>query len=104
VKKLKNPIPQNILNFMKKFNMVDLYPYIWVSLRILLNMQVSVASDERSFSKLKLIKTYLRSPMSQERLSSLSTLSTENTVTQNLSFSELMKTFADAKATKVTFH
>jgi len=32
---------------------------------------VSVASAERSFSKLKLIKSYLRSTMSQQRLNEL---------------------------------
>ena len=35
------------------------------------------ASGERSFSKLKLIKTYLRSTMTQERLSDLAILSIE---------------------------
>jgi hypothetical protein len=30
VKKLKNPVPLKILNLMKKFNMEDLYPNIWV--------------------------------------------------------------------------
>jgi hypothetical protein len=54
VKNLKNPMPLNILNFIKMFNMEDLYPNTWVSLRILLTMSVSVASVE-SFSKLKLI-------------------------------------------------
>jgi hypothetical protein len=49
VKKLKNPTPLNILNFMKKFNMEDLYPNIWFSLRILLTMAVSLASGEKRF-------------------------------------------------------
>jgi hypothetical protein len=65
VKKLKNAVPLNILNFMKKFNVEDLYAIIWVSLRILLTMPVSVASGE-SFSKLKLINTYLRSSVLQD--------------------------------------
>jgi hypothetical protein len=97
-------MPLNVLNFIKKFNMEDLYPNIWVSLRIILTMPVSVASGERSFSKLKLIKTYLRSSVPQERLSSLATLSTENAIAQNLNFSELVKTFADKKARKVNFN
>jgi hypothetical protein len=97
-------MPLNILNFIRKFNIEDLYPNIWVSLRILLTMPVSVASGERSFSKLKLIKTYLRSSMSQERLSSLATLSNENSITQNLDFFELVKTFADKKARKIKFN
>ena len=73
-------------------------------MRILLTIPVTVASGERSFSKLKLIKTYLRSKMTQDRLSSLGTLSIENDIAENLDFSALMKNFADKKARKVNFH
>jgi hypothetical protein len=103
VKKLKNPVSLNVLNFMKKFSMEELYPNIWVYLRILLSMPVCVTSGER-FSKLKLIKTYLRSSVWQEQLSSLATLSIENTTAQNLSFSELVKSSTDMKAREVNFH
>jgi len=34
----------------------------------MLTISVSIVSAERSFSKLKLIKSYLRSTMSQQRL------------------------------------
>jgi hypothetical protein len=91
VKKLKYPPPLNILNYMKKFNMEDLSPNIWVSLRILLTIPVSAVSGDRSFSKLKLFKAYLRSFVSQKRLSSQATLSIENTIAQNFGFSELIK-------------
>jgi hypothetical protein len=43
-----------------------------------MTIPISVASAERSFSKLQLIKNYLRSTMSQERLSGLATLSIEH--------------------------
>jgi hypothetical protein len=52
VKKLKNPTPPKILNFMKKYNTEDLYPNTCFFL-ILLTVSVSVASGERSFSELK---------------------------------------------------
>ena len=45
---------------------------------LFLTIPVTVASCERSFSKLKIIKNYLRSTMSQERLSGLALLSIEN--------------------------
>ena len=41
---------------------------------IFLTLPMTIATAERSFSKLKLIKTYLRSSMSQYRLSSLDTI------------------------------
>ena len=46
----------------------DVFPNLQTALQILLTMPVSVASCERSFSKLKIIKTYLRSTMAQEIL------------------------------------
>jgi hAT family C-terminal dimerisation region len=47
------------------------YPNIWRLLELFAILPVSVASAERSFSVLKLIKTYLRNSMGDERLSSL---------------------------------
>jgi hypothetical protein len=44
---------------------------------ILFIVPVTVASAERSFSKLKLLKNHLRSTMSQDRLNGLTTLCIE---------------------------
>ena len=46
----------------------ELFPNVYISLRIFLTIPASVASAERFFSKLKLVKKYLRSAMSQTRL------------------------------------
>lgn len=48
---------------------------MWVALRIAVTLPVTVASAERSFSKLKLLKTCLRPTMSQERLNGLALMS-----------------------------
>jgi hypothetical protein len=53
---------------------MDSYPNISIAYQILFTVPVTVASAERSFSKLKLFKNYLRSTMSQERLNGLTTL------------------------------
>ena len=45
-----------------------------------MTVPVTVATAERSFSKLKLIKTSLRSSMSQERLRSLALLLIEKKI------------------------
>ena len=63
------------LEFIVKYDFVESVPNIALSLRLFLTICVSVASCERSFSKLKLIKTYLRSTMSESRLTNLAILS-----------------------------
>ena len=75
-KKLNNDVVK-ILEFIYLINLSAVCPNITIALRILLTMAVTVASAERSFSKLKLIKNYLRSTMSQERLTNLATISIE---------------------------
>ena len=59
----------------------------------------SRASCERSFSKLKLIKTYLRSTMCQERLA---ILSVEKDAFDSINFDTIIAQFAEKKARKVT--
>jgi hypothetical protein len=50
-----------ILQYITANSLIENFPNFFIALRILLTLPVSVASAERSFSKLKLIKTYLRS-------------------------------------------
>ena len=58
--------PINVLNYIKR---LEFFPNACIAFKILLTIHVTIASTEISFSKLKLIKSYLRSTMSQERLS-----------------------------------
>jgi hypothetical protein len=62
-----------------------------------LTIPVTVACAERSFSKLKLIKSYLRSIMSQERLNELTILSIEKKMLKNLEYKNLINNFAFEK-------
>lgn len=63
-------------------------------------LPVTVASVERSFSKLKMIKDYMRSTISQQRLRDLSILSIESKMASNLDISNLIDRFANAKVRK----
>ena len=74
----------------------------FIALRIFLTIPVTVASGERSFSKLKLIKTYLRSNMLQDRLNSLAILSIERDEARNLNFEDILKDFAEQKARNIS--
>ena len=61
------------------------------------------SSAKRSFSKLKLIKSYLRSTMSQEKLSGLVILSIENEMLKELEYKNLISQFAYQKVRKINF-
>uniref|UniRef100_A0A8I6Y6I5 HAT C-terminal dimerisation domain-containing protein n=1 Tax=Hordeum vulgare subsp. vulgare TaxID=112509 RepID=A0A8I6Y6I5_HORVV len=63
---------------------VDCYPNISVAYRILLTVHVTVASAERSSSKLKLLKNYLRSTMLQDRLNDLAMCCIEKDISDNV--------------------
>ncbi|CAH2252755.1 zinc finger MYM-type 1-like [Pelobates cultripes] len=79
-------------------------PNVAIALRIMLTLPITVATGERSFSKLKIIKNYLRSSMSQERLVGLAMIAIENRTAQEIDFETLLKDFANAKARKVKFN
>ena len=54
----------------------------------------TLASAERSFSKLKLLKNYLRSTMSQERLNGLATLCIEKRLLDKIDIDTIINDFA----------
>ena len=95
--------PHDVLSFLVQHNLLESFPNLSVALRIMLTLPVSVASGERSFSKLKLIKTYLRSTMEQDRLVGLATISIESEIASTLDIKQLVSQFAKKKAQKVQF-
>lgn len=76
------------------------FPNITKALILYMTLPVSNASAERSFSKLKLIKTFLRNRMTQERLDHLSILAIENDEAANIDTKESPNTFAQMQARK----
>jgi len=86
------------LSILKKIN--GSFPNITIALRIMLTVPITSASAERSFSKLKLIKNYLRSTMSQTRLTGLSTISIEKEIAETINYDTIINDFASEKARK----
>ena len=93
--------PVDVLNYLKTMN--DIFSNAWIAYRILLTIPVTVASEERNFSKLKLIKTYLRSTMSQEKLNGLAILSIEKNTVKMLDYKDLISTFVAKNMIRVMF-
>lgn len=79
----------------------DVFPNLRIALQILLTVSVSIASCERSFSKLKLILTYLRASMEQQRLSNLALLSIEKETLEKINASDIINKFASIKSRKI---
>ncbi|KAL4083513.1 hypothetical protein QTP88_028829 [Uroleucon formosanum] len=103
----KEELVSEIESFLKfhafEIDKKEIYPNITIALQIFLTLPVSVASAERSFSKLKLIKNYLRNTMKQQRLNNLSIISIEHQRASSISFEEIIKTFAAKKSRKIKF-
>jgi len=72
--------PLELLHFNQKCNLGNSVPNIVIMLRIFVTIAVSVATCERSFSKLKLTKNCLISSMSTLRLRNLARLSIHKTI------------------------
>ncbi|XP_060881095.1 uncharacterized protein LOC132952716 [Metopolophium dirhodum] len=94
---------KQLIKYIIENNLQEIYPNVYITVRIMLTIPVSTASAERSFSKLKIIKNYLRNTMTQERLSALAVLSIETKIANNLNYEDILKTFSEAKSRKVHF-
>ncbi|ESO11440.1 hypothetical protein HELRODRAFT_153379, partial [Helobdella robusta] len=81
----------------------DVFPNLRVALQILLTIAVSIASCGRSFSKLKIILSYLRASMEQDRFSDLALMSVEREVLEQIDFDDIINQFAAVKARKINF-
>ncbi len=78
--------------YSKRFQ--NLFPLTEKCMRLALTAPITAASNERSFSKLKLIKTLMRSTMSQERLKYVIRLASEKDITDNIDLEVLVKRWA----------
>jgi hypothetical protein len=79
-----------ILKFLKRY---DCFRNATIAYRVLLTILVTVALAERSFSKLKLLKSYLRSTMTQERLNDLVMLALESGMLEKIDYESIIENF-----------
>ena len=94
----RNATAFDVLQWLVKLCLLDSTPYLWFCLKLYLTIDVSIANCERSFSKLKMINSYLRSTMNDDRLSALSIRSIKRDYVQKLDFEDIIANFASAKA------
>ena len=93
---------KSVLDFIVEWKLDESVPLLYSSLKLFLTIAVYVASCERSFSKLKLIKkNYLRTTMGQSRLSDLGLLSIECELAQNIDFESVIQDFSDVCTRKI---
>ncbi|KAI3744343.1 hypothetical protein L1987_57422 [Smallanthus sonchifolius] len=91
--------PIDALNNLNRFGF---FPNASIAYRVLLSIPVTVASAERSFSKLKLLKSYLRSTMFQERLNGLAMISIESDTLETMNYEDLIESFASKNARRAS--
>lgn len=72
----------------------NIFPLTLRCFQLTLTAPVTSASSERSFSKLKRIKTLIRSTMRQERLQCLMTLACENDLTDQIDLEHVVTKWA----------
>ena len=79
----------------------SVFPLTRECYRLILTVPVTVAKDERTFSRLKIVKNPLRTTMADSRLESLLLISCEKDITDSLSISRLAKDWADLKMRRI---
>jgi hypothetical protein len=97
LKVLKLSLHERTMSSMEIFEYVrqmNSYPNISIAYRILFIVPVTMASVERNFLKLKLLKNYLRSTMFQDRLNGLATLCIEKKILDEVDSNTIINDFA----------
>ena len=92
-------LPIETVRFINTKKLQDIMPNVWVALGIMLSIPITVATRERSFSKLKLIK-YLPSSITQHRLNPLAILSIESDLVKMIDIESAMKRFTHLRTRK----
>ena len=79
---------------------MNMFPHVMLAYKLLLTLPVNSASAKRSFFKLKLLKFYLQTIMSQDRWNGLATLCIETNILELLDYGDIIEDFV-AKNTRI---
>ncbi|KAJ8685685.1 hypothetical protein QAD02_021478 [Eretmocerus hayati] len=88
------------LKILMKTDTQAVFPNVTILLRTYLVLMTTNCTSERSFSKLKLIESRLRS-MGENRLNNLTRMSAESDLMREMSFDDLIEEFANRKSRRV---
>ena len=91
---------QELADFVTELNPQTriMFKQVTHTIELCLSLPVSTASSERSFSALKRLKTWLRSTMTQKRLTHTSLMHVHQEILDNLDVARLMSTFVSKTA------
>ncbi|KAM9119888.1 zinc finger MYM-type protein 1-like isoform 2-T2 [Pangshura tecta] len=100
--RVKSSVDENltinsVLKFMIANDMCSIYPNLSRLYHIFLTLPISSAVVDRPFSRLKLIKSYLCSTMSEDRLSRLALLAIERQLATEVDYNKVIDNFARMK-------
>ena len=90
--------PLDLLYKLRSLELMSLFPNLFIALIIFCCLPVTVASAERPFSKLNLIKNFTRTTMGQVRLNDLAVLSLERDIARKVDLQDVINTFVERKA------
>ncbi|CAI6371077.1 unnamed protein product [Macrosiphum euphorbiae] len=90
------------ITFLDKLD-CDYFPVFSLFIKILITLPISIATAERSFSSLRLLKTWLRTRMSEERLTGLALLYIHKNIDIHNNIENIINRFANDKNRKLDF-
>ncbi len=86
-----------LLREIHRWQLQSIHGDLCTVLRFFLTLPATVAGGKCAFSKMKLIKIYMHSTVSQERFNGLAILSIERKLVQRLDFKDIIRDFAARK-------
>jgi hypothetical protein len=87
----------SLLEVFSKDDLHHLYPDLFEVIKIVATLPVTVASCERTHSKVKIVNNNLRVAMSPDRLEDLVQISNERDLANNIELSKIVEIFKFAK-------